>query len=824
MTTKILLSILVAGGFASPVMARQLSPSEALALAMRSEASLMHKAPFKASPVKVGQKAGINTYYIYNNPSGGYIIAAADDVAIPMLGYSDSGAVNPDNIPVNMQSWLDFYSDEIAWAVAAGGYAAQSTITRADHAPIAPMVSSRWNQSAPYNNLCPTVEGKTSVTGCSATAMAQIMNFWKYPSVGTGSNEYSYDYNGSTYTWSMNFASTSLDWSNMLDSYSGDYTPTQATAVATLMKACGISINSSYTSSSTGASINDVASALLNNFNYGQSLAFQCRDYYRYNDWTELVYNELSAGRPVYYTGHNTSGHAFVCDGYSSDGYFHINWGWGGTSDGYYLLSALDPTSQGIGGSNAGYNAGQEILTGIAPSTIDLPQSAPQMRISGDVVPEAYSYTRSSSTKAKFVFKTGDSQKGLWNYSTYTISGTLGFKVVDTNGNTSYITIYNFSDLKPSYGWYSFEVTTSKFPVGTYTITPAFMVDDKWYDVLTIPSASTALIVTVTASTVKFKPVESTNEVEVTGVTLNAPLYIGEINSFTASIKATGEYYGELTPMLLNSSNNIVAKMEAKNLTILDGDTRQVTWIGSFSPASFTAGDYTLAFVTPEMKAVPNAYKVSVSATPAQGSLSTGTITVSNPISGAGTRTNPYIIAPDQYSVSVPVSSSGGYFSDIVKLGFFNALTGYSELFVGSQFLGLEGGQSKTLTFSSPLAGLDKDNLYMLVLWGDNKRQLSPQPYTYVKIGDPVTTGIDNVVDNGSNLTVYPNPVVDQMYINGLDTQATVAIYSLGGAIVMKSEVTPGESVDLSMLAPGDYIAVIDEANGNHSVKQIIKQ
>lgn len=825
MNKKLFVSLLVAAVAASPAGARQLSPAEALNMAIGSGNSVMNKAPFRATPVKVGQKAGLNTYYIYDNPSGGYIIASADDVAVPLLGYSDSGSIDPDNIPPNMQEWLDFYSSEIYAAIASGKIPGQ-TVTRAkraDYAPVAPLVKSKWNQSEPFNNACPVIDGKRCVTGCSATAMAQIMNFWRYPSVGSGTCEYSYTYNNRDYTWSLDLATAPFNWSAMLDVYTPGYSDTEAAAVATLMKACGISIQSSYTPSSTGATISNVGKALLGNFGYGESLSNICRDYYNYSEWVDMVYSEIAASRPVYYTGHNTSGHAFVCDGYSAGGYFHINWGWGGTSDGYYLLSALDPASQGIGGSNAGYNAAQELLISIAPSSKGLPASTPQMRISGDIIPEADSYTRSSSVNAVFNIMSGNNKAGLWNFTMRPISGTFGFRMTDTEGQSTYLRVFNFSELGSRYGWNSISVATSRFPVGTYTLTPVFMVDDVWYDVLTIPSATTTISATVTDTTVRFSMISPDNSVEVTALTLNAPLYAGTCNSFTTTMKATGEFYGDITPMLLDEDNRIIAQASTKNLTILDGETTDVTWIGTFDKDNITPGEYILAFVRSNMEVIPKAYRVSIAAKPASGSLTVGTLSVDNPISGNGTRNNPYIISPDNFSVSARVSANG-FFRDIVKLGFFDATTGASAAWAESAFLSLDNGQSTTFTLHGPVSELQAGAPYMVIFWGQTSGQLSMPPYTYAIIDNTPSSGIDNPTPGNDMVSLYPNPVIDIMYIDGIDTSATLTLYTGTGTKVMSSEVEPGLGISLSGIIPGHYIAVIDGNAGLHVVKHIIKR
>lgn len=174
------------------------------------------------------------------------------------------------------------------------------------------------------------------------------MNYFEYPQKGTG--QVSYLWNGQP--MSLDFSSLQFDWQNMADIYNSNSTAAQKTAVATLMKACGYAVNSEYGTAATSASVYLWAPALVNYFGYAPSLQPVNRIYYTLSDWENLIYNSLQSGSPVLYSGIGaTVGHAFVCDGYSADGYFHFNWGWSGLSNGYFLLSALNPSALGIGGS-----------------------------------------------------------------------------------------------------------------------------------------------------------------------------------------------------------------------------------------------------------------------------------------------------------------------------------------------------------------------------------------------------------------------------------------------------------------------------------------
>ena len=369
--------------------ARQLSPTEALekakqylsqpnigkigtavrlgTLSSRQSAASQAKSP-EAAPqlVYTGARGSLNTVYVFNDNGGGFLIVSADDVATPLLGYSDTGSFDAGAIPPAMQYWLDCYSDEIEQSVSAGtvgraGVAYAAAEARAD---IAPLIHTKWNQGSPYNDLCPTIAGKRCVTGCVATAMAQIMKYYNYPQHGTGSHSYTQeDIEGAI---SADFGATTYDWNAMLDEYDADSPAASRKAVATLMYHAGVSVDMQYNPGASGAFPSDVAESLVKYFNYDKKIKYLLRDDYALSEWKNIVYEELSASRPVLYSGRGSSGHVFVCDGYQyrdGEDYFHINWGWSGAYDGYFLLTALDPDGQG-----AGYNSDQGLIVGIQPA------------------------------------------------------------------------------------------------------------------------------------------------------------------------------------------------------------------------------------------------------------------------------------------------------------------------------------------------------------------------------------------------------------------------------------------------------------------------
>ncbi len=325
-----------------------------------------------------GSVAATDHYYVFNVQNGdGFVIIAADDAVTPVLGYSDQNDYDPDRLPTNLAKWMGRYQQAIAAAISSQASADNGLQQRwaalnegpleatADDRSVNPLLQTNWNQAPYYNALCPG----NSVTGCVATAMAQIMKFWNHPANGTGFHSYAHQNYG---TLSFNYASTEFQWGNMPNSINGPNN-----AIATLMYAAGISVDMDYSpevsgawviSSHTGTPPNCAEYALKTYFGYDANAQGLARDAYSDVAWVNLLKNELDNGRPVLYDGFGTGGgHCWDLDGYDNNNLFHANWGWGGSYNGYFAISDMSPGGVGIGGGNGGFNAGQEAVIGIHP-------------------------------------------------------------------------------------------------------------------------------------------------------------------------------------------------------------------------------------------------------------------------------------------------------------------------------------------------------------------------------------------------------------------------------------------------------------------------
>jgi hypothetical protein len=298
----------------------------------------------------------IAAFYIFNTADG-FVIVSADDCETPIIAYSHEGRFNPNNVPVQMEDYLqDFVSrmqygienhveaDELTarqWElVKATGRINESKSTKA----VAPLLTEKWHQGCLYNSLCPAMSGPCdhAEVGCVAVAMGQIMHYWKYPETGWGSNSY-YHLGDVGAELSADFANTVYDWDHMPDSLTETSTEAEIVAVATLLFHCGVSIEMAYSTNGSSSNSSKIPNALMRYFDYSKHLHRESKSDFSNYEWLSMIKSDLDLQRPVQYSGSGSGGHAFVCDGYDDNDLLHFNWGWGGPGDGYFALGNLNP-------------------------------------------------------------------------------------------------------------------------------------------------------------------------------------------------------------------------------------------------------------------------------------------------------------------------------------------------------------------------------------------------------------------------------------------------------------------------------------------------
>lgn len=351
--------------------------------------------------VTVGKKTAVGdltlakTYYMANSTAAlfvfstdnSYVIVSAHDEAIPILGYSDEGSFDANNIPENMEWWLQDYASQIQFGVEGQNVDFEKTAkqwelvkttgrlseSRNRSVVVPPLLGGIiWDQGRYYNNLCPEADapmlGNHTYAGCVACAMSQIMRKWNHPAQGVGSHQLPpYDNPANV----LDFSQTNYDWANMPVALTDEYgtlldgiTETQINAVATLMYHAGVSVSTTYRTSGSSADVANPPGAFMNNFGYSDELESEGLSFQEGGVamWKAKLRSSLDHGYPVFYGGSSPSGaHAFVCDGYDSDDYFHINWGYSGNLNNYYAIGALNYGA-------TGYNTQNYAIFNIHPS------------------------------------------------------------------------------------------------------------------------------------------------------------------------------------------------------------------------------------------------------------------------------------------------------------------------------------------------------------------------------------------------------------------------------------------------------------------------
>lgn len=397
---------------------------------------------------------GTDNYYVFNvGADGGFVIVSGDDNTTEILGYADSGHFDATNMPENMRAWLQGYADEMGRV---RELQSSSKPQRAFRRNIPPMITTRWDQLRPYNNLCPRFlrSNNTCVTGCVATAMAQLMYYHRWPNaVKTDIPSYYCATNWTGYghiSVKGVAAGTPIHWDDMLPVYPAydssqreEILPAQEQAanqaVAELMAYCGRSVKMDYrdvANNGSTASLYSVVNALVRYFDYDAATEYVTRTHYSTADWENLIYGELEARRPVFYHGSTVTGaHAFIVDGFE-DGYFHVNWGWSGDQDCYVLLSVMNPNdNSGAGASDSGdgysINQGAVVKAQKNLGTVD----------TTPVVLETYDIKTTGSTQLKRGrdgnFHVGMSLSAL-NSAGASNTFDIGIGVYDTNGTLLY--------------------------------------------------------------------------------------------------------------------------------------------------------------------------------------------------------------------------------------------------------------------------------------------------------------------------------------------------------------------------------------------------
>ena len=491
-TIVLMVSVLLSVGTWAQDMTEQEAAERALQFLRErgsaSRAKVMGDAPSK--PVLKAAKVEAEKIYAFNVEGGGYVIASGDSRTLPVLGYSDCGSIDWDNMPENMRTWLKQYDDAIATLGDRTDFVdgnlvteegeQQQTVRRAERVAIEPLVPVHWYQEEPYWNKMPRYagdiakwQGKVCLTGCNATAMAQIMKYYEWPKTETAAiPAYDAPRNVDDYstTWHIDeLPPVTFDWANMIDHYvvknpeTGKKdvigTEEQQDAVATLMRYCAQSLKTEVTPVSSSAFACDFPKALVSYFGYASTTRYIKHEAFGIDEWEELIYSELAAKRPVVYGGiGDVGGHTFVCDGYDVDGLFHFNWGWEGDHDGYFALNVLNPYFNAATGfsQKLGFTFYQDAIIGIQPPSEETEQPLPLGRF------ELVNIFQQEDNTIGFGFK----YDGALTYPPVTIDYALGTIETDGTLNPRFIGDPNDSIVYSGNNWIYLDIDPAAIQPG----------------------------------------------------------------------------------------------------------------------------------------------------------------------------------------------------------------------------------------------------------------------------------------------------------------------------------------------------------------------
>jgi len=347
-------AILIAKNFFKPAMKKT-------KLAVVPQQRVQAKLANMAKGTKRASTSQNSSYYIINDEANNrFVIVSADERMYKILGYSNNGMFDIDKAPEGLLFVLNGYREQYD-NMLAGKVRFLSEHEEKKYEEIPYFLQTEWGQGEPYNLQCPDdPNGGKCVTGCVATAMAQVMKYYNHPSQGFGKMSYTSSPYG--FNLAVDYSTFQFDWDNMPNKLTDNWNEEQKSAVSRLMYACGTSVAMQYTASGSGANPGNCAYALINYFDYNPNIKYYYRDYFTKQEWDSIIVKNLENKRPVIYGGSGEDGgHEFIIDGRNEDGLFHINWGWNGTyNDGFFELIALTP-------GKYDFSLGQSMVCNITP-------------------------------------------------------------------------------------------------------------------------------------------------------------------------------------------------------------------------------------------------------------------------------------------------------------------------------------------------------------------------------------------------------------------------------------------------------------------------
>lgn len=830
---------MLAAAFAAQ--ASQISPQQAEAIASQfvnstprlKAKSISHSAAaMKVAYTKVSAtSAGENLLHVVNRgDDGGYVVVAGDDAAPNVvLGYSTGGTFDYETAPENLRWWLDEYGRQMEYMIENGITASEQASAPTFDRNVEPMITTKWNQDAPYNNMCPMLNGRRTYTGCVATAMAQVMNYHQWPVRGTGSHSY-YDYEGCEQTLSANFGETTYLWDLMLDTYDANSSQESQDAVATLMYHCGVASEMSYYQQASGALSGHAAQALVEYFGYPADVQILSRDYRSYDEWVTIIKGEIDAGRPVLFGAQSTAGgHEFVIDGYNTDGYFHVNWGWGGQSDDYFLIATLNPYDQGIGGgSDSGFKFMQDIIVNVRPNPTGNEREFYEICADGGL--------RSSVSSSLLGRTVRINLPQLNNLGRQYIGAYAGIGIEDSEGELIETTYNTGTALTVGAGYVASYGITVSFTIpedleaGEYRIYPYYRkhddeatygrihvaYDQSQYISMTVNSDGSVNFGTADP---QWKDLDATNIT----VTDNPTFADGETTTITVDLTNSGTetFSGPLSFALLYQNQDRFAYSPATYndyygipllydvYTIAAGETENVEMSLPISDFTPSAKYYRIAIIDENENIIGTPQEIRVT----NPEISLNGIAPEILPSSDNVDCNNVQVRATLHNTSADDEYTGSVSARILVNGRYTVLD--------TKEVTIEPSGSVTVDFSGRFEAGVAGKQYSL--WIFNASGKSLMPYTNFTVG--TAAGVNDVTA-ASKATVYPNPVVDMLNVTDGRGINRVQVFGLTGSQVLDVHVggDTATAIDMAGLPAGTYIVRTIITNGTSAMQKIIKK
>jgi hypothetical protein len=774
----------------------------------------MRKAPASAKMTLAytakASQSNQNSFYVFNRgEKAGFVIVAAEDRAGDIIGFTDKGDFNYSIIPCNMKAWLDEYSRQIDFIIANPGIAKASK-RKAFDKNLEPLLGEIiWDQGSPYNDKCPLLGGGYSsehcAVGCVATALGQVMYYNRWPEKGVGSH--SYVDPGTGETRSADFGSTTYKWDDMLPYLTDDSPAAAKDAVSTLLYHVGVGVNMQYGSSS-GAYSTDEAIALINYFNYDKGSRYLARDYYGASEWEKIVLNSLDNGHAVIYNGatKNNEGHCFVCDGYNTEGYFHINWGWSGISNGYFLLSALDPELQGTGGSsgNLAFNYYQDMV-------VNIQKAQEGSEVFYEICCEQLAETNIKEKRTKPV--TLEAKDVFSNTMGYAVVS-LDYALVDKDSQVVARTTSPTDSIEYNYGE---DVLDRSLQIpdtlkeGTYKAYLIFNKKDSKIDnkVRILQGRSQYFTVVVTSDSVFVKDAGKP-DLTITKLTFNPdPIEANKPSTITAKIKCNGpEFSGNVYYYLCgvnDSYTNVYS--DKKRISVKANEETDVTFTQTFDlPEDDT---YRLAFYISNSEGGYNDTKI----------LPDTVIT----IKGGTRKPKIYLyesayfenhetsIPKDNIVFYAPIQNDGGDYNGKIVASITDS--GHSVEDFDTLDVSIPADSKQVLTFKGKFLKGEVGHKYTTALLdlNDEYGWLYPSEFAYIDftLAAAISDAINNAVtDNSVKISMRDGMV----YIATANKLMSAEVYSASGKMINKALFS--NSVSMNNTPSGTYLVVVKTDKG----------